>query len=208
MTQLPPDRQRRLLSAARCRYAEDRLAEAITGGISQLVLLGPALDTFARHNPYPGLRVTELTDAQFASAATGFDVREPAFLIRLTRAAVPVRTGSGDRGPLATTLSRVRDCAAGTEIVLDYLPERDPLLPDLLDDTGFEVLEDLGAAALASRYLDRPVEGYSGEPRVLRARVRHNSGHPPSSVESDRGDPCARIPAGTRSPPWPPSPPH
>ncbi|WP_330180617.1 class I SAM-dependent methyltransferase [Nocardia sp. NBC_01503] len=203
ITDRPTATRRRLLTAARCRYAEDRLADAITAGISQLVLLGPALDTFARHNPYPGLHVTELTDAQFVSAASGFDLRAPAFLIRLT--GTPVPRGPGDRVPLTTTLRRLGSGAAGSEIVFDYLPERHRFLPEFLSDRGFEVLEDLGAAALASRYLDRPVEGYSGEPRVIRARVRHNFGHPPSQLDSDRGDPCARTPAVTRSPPWPPS---
>ncbi|MBL8218893.1 MAG: class I SAM-dependent methyltransferase [Bryobacterales bacterium] len=54
--------------AARSRYAEDRLAEAVRGGVSDYVVLGAGLDTFAYRNPYDGLRVWEvdLADAQAA----------------------------------------------------------------------------------------------------------------------------------------------
>ncbi len=54
--------------AARSRYAEDRLAEAVRSGVSDYVVLGAGLDTFAYRNPYDGLRVWEvdLTEAQAA----------------------------------------------------------------------------------------------------------------------------------------------
>ena len=44
---------------ARSRYAEDLLAEAVAGGVSQYVLLGAGLDTFAHRNPHRDLRVFE-----------------------------------------------------------------------------------------------------------------------------------------------------
>jgi methyltransferase (TIGR00027 family) len=45
---------------ARSRYAEDKLAEAVTQGLNQYVLLGAGLDTFAHRNPHPHLRVFEV----------------------------------------------------------------------------------------------------------------------------------------------------
>jgi methyltransferase (TIGR00027 family) len=45
---------------ARSRYAEDALAQAVANGITQYVLLGAGLDTFAHRNPYPQLRVFEV----------------------------------------------------------------------------------------------------------------------------------------------------
>ncbi|MBF6175986.1 class I SAM-dependent methyltransferase [Nocardia blacklockiae] len=54
------DRPRRLFFAARARFAEDRVAEAVTTGVRQVVILGAGLDTFAYRNPYPGLRVFEV----------------------------------------------------------------------------------------------------------------------------------------------------
>jgi methyltransferase (TIGR00027 family) len=45
---------------ARSRYAEDSLALAVKDGITQYVLLGAGLDTFAHRNPYPHLRVFEV----------------------------------------------------------------------------------------------------------------------------------------------------
>ena len=40
--------------AARSRYAEDELRLAIQQGVTQYVVLGAGLDTFAYRNPYPG----------------------------------------------------------------------------------------------------------------------------------------------------------
>src|SRR3981189_926972 len=45
---------------ARSRYAEDTLAHAVTQGVTQYVLLGAGLDTFAHRNPHPQLRVLEV----------------------------------------------------------------------------------------------------------------------------------------------------
>ena len=56
----------RAFLVARSRYAEDNLATAITqndavaAGVTQYVLLGAGLDTFAHRNPYPHLRVFEI----------------------------------------------------------------------------------------------------------------------------------------------------
>jgi methyltransferase (TIGR00027 family) len=50
----------RAFLVARSRYAEDKLARAIAQGVTQYVLLGAGLDTFAHRNPYPHLRVFEV----------------------------------------------------------------------------------------------------------------------------------------------------
>jgi methyltransferase (TIGR00027 family) len=50
----------RLFMAARSRYAEDQLAAAVQGGVSQYVVLGAGLDTFAYRNPFPALQVFEV----------------------------------------------------------------------------------------------------------------------------------------------------
>jgi methyltransferase (TIGR00027 family) len=50
----------RAFMAARSRYAEDELARAVAHGMTQYVVLGAGLDTFAYRNPHPGLRVFEV----------------------------------------------------------------------------------------------------------------------------------------------------
>ena len=53
-------RDLRAFVAARSRYVEDRLAEAVGRGVRQYVVLGAGLDTFAYRNPHVGLRVFEV----------------------------------------------------------------------------------------------------------------------------------------------------
>jgi methyltransferase (TIGR00027 family) len=50
----------RAFMAARSRYAEDELARAVAQGVTQYVILGAGLDTFAYRNPHSGLRVFEV----------------------------------------------------------------------------------------------------------------------------------------------------
>jgi methyltransferase (TIGR00027 family) len=50
----------RAFLVARSRYAEDCLAQAVANGVTQYVLLGAGLDTFAYRNPYPSLHVYEI----------------------------------------------------------------------------------------------------------------------------------------------------
>lgn len=50
----------RAFMAARSRYAEDELAASVAQGVTQYVVLGAGLDTFAYRNPHPGLRVFEV----------------------------------------------------------------------------------------------------------------------------------------------------
>ena len=58
---VPLRRGMRLFIAARTRFAEDALARAIGQGVSQLVVLGAGLDTYAyRSAPARGLRIFEV----------------------------------------------------------------------------------------------------------------------------------------------------
>lgn len=50
----------RLFMSSRSRYTEDRLAESVAGGVSQYVILGAGLDTFAYRNPFGHLLVFEV----------------------------------------------------------------------------------------------------------------------------------------------------
>ncbi|WP_370676282.1 class I SAM-dependent methyltransferase [Pleomorphomonas sp. PLEO] len=59
---VPGYRTMRFLMAARSRYADDALAEAVTRGCRQVVILGAGLDTLGLRNPYraAGLRIFEV----------------------------------------------------------------------------------------------------------------------------------------------------
>lgn len=50
----------RAFMVARSRYAEDKLAQAVAHGVTQYVLLGAGLDTFAHRNPHTSLHVFEV----------------------------------------------------------------------------------------------------------------------------------------------------
>src|SRR5271157_3517156 len=56
----PVGREFRAFMAARSRYVEDQLAAAVAQGVTQYVVLGAGLDTFAYRNPFPSLRVFEV----------------------------------------------------------------------------------------------------------------------------------------------------
>ncbi|MFE3255736.1 class I SAM-dependent methyltransferase [Nocardia sp. NPDC059091] len=255
--------RRRLLAAARQRYAEDRLADAVSAGTRQVVVFGTALDTFAAHNPYPGLHVYRATAEDFGSSAAttdfgrshpaasrndaasgarvaeiprhtpGFRPEQSAFVIVLadprsedpgTRAGVGEaaareaadfarrasgfdglhgvpgmrrrRIGGGSLGSGGVThcqdravesvLRMLSECPGGAEIVFDMPPEASTGIERLLRDTGWVVLADLTAGALASRYLDvAPGPDYSVEPRVVWARVGNNAGRLPDSLPAE-----------------------
>jgi methyltransferase (TIGR00027 family) len=50
----------RAFMAVRSRFVEDQLATAVARGVTQYVVLGAGLDTFAWRNPFPALRVFEV----------------------------------------------------------------------------------------------------------------------------------------------------
>lgn len=56
----PIGRDFRAFMAVRSRFVEDRLAAAVAVGLTQYVLLGAGLDSFAYRNPHPGLAVFEV----------------------------------------------------------------------------------------------------------------------------------------------------
>jgi methyltransferase (TIGR00027 family) len=56
----PLARAFRAFMAARSRFAEDRLADAVASGGTQYAVLGAGLDTFAYRNPFPNLRIFEV----------------------------------------------------------------------------------------------------------------------------------------------------
>jgi len=56
----PPARYMRAFMAVRARFAEDELAFAVRRGVTQFVILGAGLDTFAYRNPFPNVRVFEV----------------------------------------------------------------------------------------------------------------------------------------------------
>jgi methyltransferase (TIGR00027 family) len=56
----PPARYMRAFMAVRARFAEDELALAVRRGVTQFVMLGAGLDTFAYRNPFHSLRVFEV----------------------------------------------------------------------------------------------------------------------------------------------------
>lgn len=56
----PLDRYLRAFLVARSRYAEDQLAQAVSRGAKQYVILGAGLDTFAYRSPFPDVRVFEV----------------------------------------------------------------------------------------------------------------------------------------------------
>jgi len=55
----PVARDFRAFMAVRSRFVEDQLAAAVARGVTQYVVLGAGLDTFAYRNPFPSLRVFE-----------------------------------------------------------------------------------------------------------------------------------------------------
>ncbi len=56
----PVARAFRAYMAVRSRYAEDQLTLAVAAGVTQYVVLGAGLDTFAYRNPFPQISVFEV----------------------------------------------------------------------------------------------------------------------------------------------------
>ncbi len=55
-----PARSLRAFLVARSRFAEDHMAQAVTRGVKQYVVLGAGLDTFAYRNPFAALQIFEV----------------------------------------------------------------------------------------------------------------------------------------------------
>jgi methyltransferase (TIGR00027 family) len=158
----------RAFLVARSRYAEDNLARALARGVTQYVLLGAGLDTFAHRNPHPHLRVFEVDHPATQQwkrelLATG-DMPAPANLtyvpVDFERQSLPEQLNSAGFNPLNATffawlgvvpyltleafrftINFIAAQPDGTGVVLDYSQPRSAL----------PFLEKLAHDSLASR---------------------------------------------------------
>src|SRR5271166_1621335 len=157
----------------RSRYTEDRLAEAIRGGVTQYVILGAGLDSFAYRSPlarrvrvievdHPGTQRWKRGRLTASGLVPEGDVRyAEADLEAGSLAARLAGAGFDFSRPalvswlgvtmyltvpaIAATLAVLGRCAPGTELIVEYaVPD------DLQDDRGREYAR-LVAAALAER---------------------------------------------------------
>ena len=80
---------------ARSRFAEDTLATTISTGVTQYVVLGAGLDTFALRNPYSNLKVFEVDHP--ATQAWKRDLLVAAHLMLPSSATLVATDFEGDR---------------------------------------------------------------------------------------------------------------
>jgi methyltransferase (TIGR00027 family) len=176
-TPLRPDRPfstaLRAFLVARSRYAEDHLERAVENGVTQYVLLGAGLDTFAYRNPYPQLRVFEIdhpatqqwkrellhrnliaipgslsyTPVDFERQSLAEQLRDAGF----DRTAPAFFAWLGvvpylTQEAFRATLSFIADQPAGSGLVLDYSQPREvlPLLERLAHDSLASRVEKAG----------------------------------------------------------------
>jgi methyltransferase (TIGR00027 family) len=132
---------------SRSRVAEDMLASAVVHGVTQYLVLGAGLDTFAYRNPYPGVRVFEVDHPSTQSmkrkrlAAAGISIGELATLVPFdlsggSPAAALATAGFDASRPavvawlgvtmyltveeVRVTLRYLASLAPGTSVVFDY----------------------------------------------------------------------------------------
>ncbi len=158
-------RDLRAFMAVRSRYVEDRLAEAVAQGITQYVVLGAGLDTFAYRNPFPGLRVFEV-DFPATQAAKQRMLSDAGIVVPETLTFVPLdfehqtlpeglAEAGFDRGAAAffgwlgvvpyltlaafrATLKTVAQMPAGSAVSFDYA-----LAPETLSSVGRKAFDAL-----------------------------------------------------------------
>jgi methyltransferase (TIGR00027 family) len=149
----------RVQVTCRSRYAEDMLARAIGAGVTQYVVLGAGLDSFAyRGGQAARVRVFEVDHPasqqvkRAALAAAGIDVPDSVRYVPADLARDPLAGGLAAAGfdaaapavvswlgvtmylsaeAVAETLAAVARLAPGTELIADYL-----LPPDARDEAG------------------------------------------------------------------------
>jgi methyltransferase (TIGR00027 family) len=160
----------RTAAVCRSRYLEDRIAEAAARDVRQYVLLGAGLDTFGYrsslnrhfrifevdHPAMQGWKRDALSAARIqvpphltfvpadfgvdsltaALQTSGFDLASPAIVGWL--GVTMYLTDSAIR----QTLAALAGCAAGTEIIVDYM-----LPAGMRDDTGDSYVSQVGQAA-------------------------------------------------------------
>ena len=163
----------RATATIRSHFTEGRLAEAVGLGVTQYVILGAGLDTFAyRHPEADGVRVFEVDHPSTQEwkrkslGAAGIAVPEKLAFVPVdleTEPVVPHLIGGGfdaaapafvswlgvvmylTREAIDETLAAIGALASGTEIVLDYM------LPEALRDEAGQTYVDLVAPASAER---------------------------------------------------------
>jgi methyltransferase (TIGR00027 family) len=139
---------RRAFLAARSRYAEDRLARAVSTGCEQYVMLGAGLDTYSLRCPHDNLRIFEI-DHPVTQAHKMARLREAGLVthnlvkffaadferktieeilcdanVDLSRCTVFSWLGVIQYLPqqaIAATLRYIASLPAGTEVVFDYM---------------------------------------------------------------------------------------
>jgi methyltransferase (TIGR00027 family) len=160
----------RVMVTTRSRYTEDRLAAATARGITQYVLVGAGLDTFAWRSPlaaqlrvieadHPGTQQWKREQLAAAGLRARGDVRFATVdLTGGTLAAALARAGLDldrpavfswlgvimylSRDTVAETLAGLSRCAPGTELVAEYL-----VPDDLQDDLGRGYTRQVAPAA-------------------------------------------------------------
>lgn len=167
----PSSQSLRAFLVARSLFAEEALATAFTGdGVTQYVLLGAGLDTFAQRNPHPALRVFEvdhpatqrwkqrlLQEAGLSLNATHVPVdferddleaclrhaglRDDQPTMFAMLGVVPYLTGEAFAGTLAMLARR----PSSTAVVMDYGLPRHALPP--LEQLAFDSLAERVAQA-------------------------------------------------------------
>jgi len=176
MTAVPPGSQsremchHRALLAARSRYAEEQLHDAIERGATQYVILGAGLDTRVYRDPNATLRVFVPIDFEGRTLASaleraGFQADEVSFFSWLG-----VSPYSGVEATLAA-LAFIGSLPTGSGVVLDYAPRR-----SLFDAEGFgaETALDTLASRLADP--DEPLQLFV-DPRALDKLLRSAGFH-------------------------------
>ncbi len=149
--------------AARSRYAEDQLAAAVHCGITEYIILGAGLDTFAYRNPYPKLRVWEVDTAASQAAkremlqAAGIDIPPTLTFLPVDLETQPLQIQTSSpafvswlgvtpfltRRAFDSTLAAIAPITA--QIVFDYAVTREAL--DAQDRFAFDILSRRVAAA-------------------------------------------------------------
>ncbi|MGD0730422.1 MAG: class I SAM-dependent methyltransferase [Terracidiphilus sp.] len=168
----PVARDFRAFMAVRSRFVEDQLAAAVARGVTQYVVLGAGLDTFAYRNPFPSLRVFEV-DFPATQEGKKAMLREAAIPLPESLVFVPLdfehhtlARGLGEAGfdagraaffgwlgvvPYLTlnafraTLETIAQLPGGSGVSFDYALSRETLSP--LGRTAFDILSSRVAAA-------------------------------------------------------------
>ncbi|MGV9818870.1 class I SAM-dependent methyltransferase [Nocardia xishanensis] len=143
------NRPRHLFIAARSRFAEDAVHDAVAAGVRQTVILGAGLDTFAYRNPYPDMRVYEVDHPDTQAwkrerlAAAGIDLPDTLTFTPVDFETDTLAAGLADAGfdrsaaaifvwlgvtiyltsaAIQSTIEFIAGQAAPVEVILDYGP--------------------------------------------------------------------------------------